>query len=333
MEQNKLSIVTRAEAIENGLKRYFTGKPCPKGHISERSTNKSSCLACGKLSEKNAMSRTYPAIQIAEVARLYESGLSILEVASQLFIGRNKATTMLHQSGMAIKKPHDYPDSGLRMKIDIDLQALKRSYEAGETVEALSVRLRVGFGTVQRNLRAAGVGMRKNNWNQYDHHTAEWIRLYQEERFSLKRIAAQFGADYATIRRYLIENGIPLRADSSVAVYTHVSPCAGEVRVRGTWEAAYCNILDSWFANGRISGWSYENEKILLPRQFGSWYLPDFKVHQLDGGVVFHEIKGWLRERAMAKMTAARNAGHAVVLITGPLLNQLCRHAGIKIKT
>ena len=39
-------IVTRAEASAAGLKRYFTGKACPKGHVSERLTRNSECLKC-----------------------------------------------------------------------------------------------------------------------------------------------------------------------------------------------------------------------------------------------------------------------------------------------
>jgi 5-methylcytosine-specific restriction endonuclease McrA len=38
-------IVTRAEAKVAGAKRYFTGKPCKHGHISERYTTKG-CVAC-----------------------------------------------------------------------------------------------------------------------------------------------------------------------------------------------------------------------------------------------------------------------------------------------
>jgi len=41
-------IITRKEAIAKGLKRYFTGKPCKRGHVSERSV-KSSCLVCSKI--------------------------------------------------------------------------------------------------------------------------------------------------------------------------------------------------------------------------------------------------------------------------------------------
>jgi hypothetical protein len=37
---------TRAEAKAKGLKQYFTGKPCPHGHVAERYTSSSGCITC-----------------------------------------------------------------------------------------------------------------------------------------------------------------------------------------------------------------------------------------------------------------------------------------------
>lgn len=42
-------IVTRAEAREMGLPRYFTGKPCPHGHVAERFTSGGGCRECLRL--------------------------------------------------------------------------------------------------------------------------------------------------------------------------------------------------------------------------------------------------------------------------------------------
>lgn len=39
---------TAKEAKTLGLKTYFTGKPCPKGHISERSVRNRGCLECDR---------------------------------------------------------------------------------------------------------------------------------------------------------------------------------------------------------------------------------------------------------------------------------------------
>lgn len=38
--------MTRAEARETGLKHFFTGKPCRRGHLSERLASTGNCCAC-----------------------------------------------------------------------------------------------------------------------------------------------------------------------------------------------------------------------------------------------------------------------------------------------
>ena len=39
-------IVTHAEAVAKGLKRFFSGSTCSNGHISERFTSSYNCIAC-----------------------------------------------------------------------------------------------------------------------------------------------------------------------------------------------------------------------------------------------------------------------------------------------
>lgn len=41
-----MELISRKEAKAAGLKRYFTGKPCMRGHIDERETRKSMCVQC-----------------------------------------------------------------------------------------------------------------------------------------------------------------------------------------------------------------------------------------------------------------------------------------------
>jgi hypothetical protein len=38
--------ITRKVALERGLPRYFSGKPCPKGHIAERTAKGATCVEC-----------------------------------------------------------------------------------------------------------------------------------------------------------------------------------------------------------------------------------------------------------------------------------------------
>ena len=43
-----MEIITKREAIEQGLKRYFTGKPCKWGHVAERFVICRGCIECKK---------------------------------------------------------------------------------------------------------------------------------------------------------------------------------------------------------------------------------------------------------------------------------------------
>ncbi len=44
-----MKIISCGEARDRGLKRYFTGKECPNGHVSERLVSNGTCITCSKL--------------------------------------------------------------------------------------------------------------------------------------------------------------------------------------------------------------------------------------------------------------------------------------------
>lgn len=50
---------TRAEAVSAGLTRYFTGKPCPRGHLSERSVSGMTCVQCKAEDAKRNQSKRF----------------------------------------------------------------------------------------------------------------------------------------------------------------------------------------------------------------------------------------------------------------------------------
>lgn len=45
-------LVSRQTARSMYLKRYFTGRPCPRGHISERFTHNCRCVECNRVDTK-----------------------------------------------------------------------------------------------------------------------------------------------------------------------------------------------------------------------------------------------------------------------------------------
>jgi len=51
------ALLPRQSAIAAGLKRYFTGKPCPHGHIAERRVSSFACLRCETKWQKENVER------------------------------------------------------------------------------------------------------------------------------------------------------------------------------------------------------------------------------------------------------------------------------------
>lgn len=45
-------IITRAEAKDQGLRHYFTGVECKRGHVAKRLTSTKMCVECGKIHRK-----------------------------------------------------------------------------------------------------------------------------------------------------------------------------------------------------------------------------------------------------------------------------------------
>jgi len=70
-------IITRKEATARGLKRYFTGKPCARGHLADRAVTGRQCyecvVTCEKRKAQQAEYRTRPEIKVRkkEVLQAY----------------------------------------------------------------------------------------------------------------------------------------------------------------------------------------------------------------------------------------------------------------------
>jgi hypothetical protein len=53
------ALVSRAEARLHGLKTYFTGTPCKRGHVVERNTGDKHCVACRRESARTDAAKAY----------------------------------------------------------------------------------------------------------------------------------------------------------------------------------------------------------------------------------------------------------------------------------
>ena len=47
-----MEIITRKQALEQGLKQYFTGKPCKYGHVAPKQTSNWTCMECVRVADK-----------------------------------------------------------------------------------------------------------------------------------------------------------------------------------------------------------------------------------------------------------------------------------------
>lgn len=65
-----MEIISRKEAKERGLKRYFTGKPCKHGHTSERNATTGKCLECHKARMKSSRADYYKSSEYEIIERL-----------------------------------------------------------------------------------------------------------------------------------------------------------------------------------------------------------------------------------------------------------------------
>ena len=59
MKANNFLLISRQEAINCKLPRYFTGLECKRGHLSERRTSSSDCVYCSKIRQQSENVRNY----------------------------------------------------------------------------------------------------------------------------------------------------------------------------------------------------------------------------------------------------------------------------------
>lgn len=78
----------------------------------------------------------------------------------------------------------------------------------------------------------------------------------------------------------------------------------GSVYFRSKWEANYALFLDFLAGRGEIKGWEYEADMFEFHEiRFGTRsYRPDFKVFRTDGGVEYHEVKGYMDGKSKTKL-------------------------------
>ena len=96
-------IISRKDAIAKGMNRYFTGKPCKHGHISERYTQAGNCDSCQSIKAKRHQKTEKYKIYVRKY-RQSEHGRKIVNEAAKRFFKTDK--------GKLIKKRFDSSEKG-----------------------------------------------------------------------------------------------------------------------------------------------------------------------------------------------------------------------------
>jgi hypothetical protein len=73
---------------------------------------------------------------------------------------------------------------------------------------------------------------------------------------------------------------------------------------RSKWEANYARYLQWLLEKGEIKEWKHEPETFWFEgiKRGCLSYLPDFRVVENNGAVVYHEVKGWMDARSKTKI-------------------------------
>lgn len=73
---------------------------------------------------------------------------------------------------------------------------------------------------------------------------------------------------------------------------------------RSKWEANYARYLEWLREKGEILKWEHEPETFWFDgiKRGCLSYLPDFRVTENSGAIVYHEVKGWMDDRSKTKI-------------------------------
>lgn len=86
---------------------------------------------------------------------------------------------------------------------------------------------------------------------------------------------------------------------------------------RSSWEANYAMYLEWLKKNGYIKEWEHEPKTFWFEgiRRGCVSYLPDFRITELDGSEIYHEVKGYMDAKSKTKIARMARYFPAVKLV------------------
>jgi transposase len=248
----------------------------------------------------------------AEVVALYQGGTPTLHVARRFGVSDTTVRNILRRNGLVA--------SHLREKVsEAQIDQMLALYHAGKTLKEIADELSVirgtpcSNGTVSKVLRKAGIPMRPSIKR---HKLTPELRQELAGRYAAGEIMAAlqkaYGVSSTVVTDCLDEFGIAHRTGWGRFHAPEWTDALGRTWVfKSRWELAYAQHLDA-----RDLAWDYEGRKFGLREC--SCYTPDFAV-ELGGVEEYHEVKGWLDDRTIARMQEfARTYPARHLVLVGP---------------
>ncbi len=91
------------------------------------------------------------------------------------------------------------------------------------------------------------------------------------------------------------------------------------IYVRSSWEANYARYLNFLLSFNKILKWEYEVDTFWFDniKKGTRAYTPDFKVYELNGDIVYHEVKGYMtpKSKTALKRMAKYHPNIKIILI------------------
>lgn len=173
---NDIEIISRKEAKERGLNRYFTGKPCKRGHITERQVSDRCCCECKAKRSKEHYSKNKD--KIAEYLtknkdKLAERRKERYTKNKDKILDRNKGYYANNRDAIAEQKK-EYRSKNKDKRSEWSKEYYKKNKD-----------------TINERSKAYGKNYRKKNKDKISKYNKEWRQANSATYFirsSLKRI-------------------------------------------------------------------------------------------------------------------------------------------------
>lgn len=219
-------------------------------------------------------------------------------VAEHFRISDTTVRNILRRNGLVACRRKKFSDEQISLAVDL--------YHRGKTTREIAAELSVvrgdacTGGTISIILRRTGVPLRPSfKRHKLSPERRQELALRYAAGEIMEALQKSYGVSNTIVESCLDEFGVKHRASWGKFQTPPWTDARGRVFVfKSRWELAYAQHLDT---QGLI--WEYE------PCKFGlkecSCYTPDFAVYR-DGDVEYHEVKGWLDQRTMRRLSEFR---------------------------